>query len=249
MTSLLQKACLLPPRQLIVQQKRFRGKINIQKPRAPHYERAKVMKFVEPFYFSEKRGKPLEELCGKVRQGWERKKIVNPLQQIIAREALNWFNNSRMIAFFHMNPFPTEERFNFAVALKKHNMHSKFYGKNTISMAVQDTPYQAVLTLFSSQNLIVFGQDAKVQALLKIIRKRPELVLMAGVIDGKLLNKNEFVNYAKLGDLTAVRSGLVQVLQNAGGVNLNRQLSHHQSTLVSRLQQISSPELSEENME
>lgn len=68
----------------------------------------------------------------------------------------------------------------------------------------------------------------------------------AGVIDGKLLDKNSFVEYATLGDLTSVRSGLVQLLQNAGGVNLNRQLNQHQSTLVSRLQQIASPEVPEE---
>ena len=39
-------------------------------------------------------------------------------------------------------------------------------------------------------------------------------------------------------DITEARLGLLHTLQTAGGVNLNRQLNHHQSTLVSRLQQI-----------
>lgn len=43
-------------------------------------------------------------------------------------------------------------------------------------------------------------------------------------------------------DLTSSRVQLVQLLQNAGGNNLNRQLTHHQSTLVTRLKQISTDE-------
>lgn len=39
-------------------------------------------------------------------------------------------------------------------------------------------------------------------------------------------------------DLTTARVHLVQLLQNAGGNNLNQQLTHHQSILVDRLKQI-----------
>lgn len=46
------------------------------------------------------------------------------------------------------------------------------------------------------------------------------------------------MRYGKL-DLTTSRMHLVQMLQNAGGNNLNQQLTHHQSTLVARLKQIS----------
>lgn len=161
----------------MVQQKRFRGKINIQKPRAPHYERARVIELVKPIYFSEKRGKPLVELCRKG-NSTQKEKIINPMQQIIAREALNWFKNSRIIAFFHLNPFTMEEKFNLAVTLKKNNMHFKLYGRATMAMAVENTPYEAVLKLFGSQTLVIFGQDANVGKLLKIVKKRPEIVLM-----------------------------------------------------------------------
>lgn len=39
-------------------------------------------------------------------------------------------------------------------------------------------------------------------------------------------------------DLTQARAGLVQTLQTGAGGNLCRQLTHHQSTLVTRLNQI-----------
>lgn len=51
------------------------------------------------------------------------------------------------------------------------------------------------------------------------------------------MNKEDFLKYGKM-DLTTSRVHLVQLLQSAGGNNLNRQLTHHQSTLVDRLRQI-----------
>lgn len=72
------------------------------------------------------------------------------------------------------------------------------------------------------------------------------IFLTAGILEGRLLNKNNFLRYGKL-DLTTSRMHLVQVLQNAGGNNLNQQLTQHQSTLVARLKQISMNETPEEN--
>lgn len=63
----------------------------------------------------------------------------------------------------------------------------------------------------------------------------------AGILEGHVLNKQDFLKYGKM-DLTSARVHLVQVLQDAGGNNLNRQLTHHQSTLVTRLKQIGTNE-------
>lgn len=63
-----------------------------------------------------------------------------------------------------------------------------------------------------------------------------------------MLNKEDFLRYGKM-DLTSSRVQLVQLLQNAGGNNLNRQLTHHQSTLVTRLKQIGTETTSGENEE
>lgn len=63
----------------------------------------------------------------------------------------------------------------------------------------------------------------------------------AGLLHGKLMNVNEFVKFGTL-DLVTAQAGLVQVLRDASGGNLNRQLTHHQSTLVTRLKQIGTKE-------
>lgn len=56
-----------------------------------------------------------------------------------------------------------------------------------------------------------------------------------------MLNKVDFLKYGKM-DLTSARVQLVQLLQTAGGNHLTQQLTHHQSTLVIRLEQIGTNE-------
>lgn len=70
-----------------------------------------------------------------------------------------------------------------------------------------------------------------------MITERLNVIITAGILEGRLLNLNDFLKYGKM-DITEARSGLVHTLQTAGGLNLNRQLTHHQTTLVSRLDQI-----------
>lgn len=65
-------------------------------------------------------------------------------------------------------------------------------------------------------------------------------------MEGHVFKLEEFLKYGQM-DLTSAQCALVQTLQNAGGVNLNRQLTHHQSTLVSRLDQIGTNETASTN--
>lgn len=61
------------------------------------------------------------------------------------------------------------------------------------------------------------------------------------MLEGQVLNYDDFLKFGEM-DITTAQSNLVQVLQNAGGVNLTRQLTHHQSTLLTRLKQIGTNE-------
>lgn len=60
-------------------------------------------------------------------------------------------------------------------------------------------------------------------------------------MEGQILNYDDFLKYGEM-DIITAQLGLVQTLQNAGGLNLNRQLTHHQTTLVTRLEQIGTNE-------
>ncbi|XP_003424718.1 partitioning defective 3 homolog [Nasonia vitripennis] len=232
-------------RSVFTQQKRFRGKINIQRPRPPHHERGKVLKFITPFISNPDTQKPLKERCKRISQTvMQKTKPINPYDVIIARECLNWFKTSRMVAILHANSIKSEQQFEYAVPLKRANMYFKGYQPSILNLALKDSNYEAVLKLCLPTmpvSYFVFSPETNVPKLVQITKRTPQLILMAGILDGKFLRLNDFIKYGSL-DLVTAQAGLVQVLRTAAGGNLNQQLTHHQSTLVTRLKQICTKE-------
>ncbi|CAO1310665.1 unnamed protein product [Diamesa serratosioi] len=211
--------------------KRFRGKINIQRPRAPHYERAKVIAVTTPIYPEKKQVKPC--LDNKIRQ--MKNTLENPYEVIIAREVKNWFNHSQMIGIFHLNPISAEDFFKARVAFHKNGMELKKYGKSIMDRALTDSKFEASLELFSSKTCIIFSTESKkVSTMLKIAKKVPQMHLLSGVVEDRLLSKNEFTEYANMPDITMMRAQFVSVL-NMASSQLVKNLESHQSHLVTLL--------------
>lgn len=52
------------------------------------------------------------------------------------------------------------------------------YSKYTAKLALENTRFEAVLQLFVAHNVIVFCDEPKVEALLKILKKIPQYILM-----------------------------------------------------------------------
>lgn len=136
------------------------------------------MKLTEPFYPSPKYKKPLVELCTnlkpKIAEGIEE----NPFQKILAKECLNWFNHSRVIALFHLNPMCEEDRFSAYLAFKKQNMHLKMYGMKTLKMALDGTNYELFTKHYVSHNIMLFNPEPTIKPMLKILKKYPQMVLL-----------------------------------------------------------------------
>lgn len=170
----------------MLEQRRLKSKINIQKPRKPHYLRGVFEQFVTPYY-EPRPVLPVHDLCSNIEDARRKKNAtadVNPYEIIIGREVLNWFNNSRMIAFLHKNSISAEDEFDFAVQLRRENMFMKFYGIKIMEAGLKGTKYENVLELWGAPGKIIFCDESKVPQLLKIMKRTPQLVLM-----GKLINK------------------------------------------------------------
>ncbi|XP_044266393.1 39S ribosomal protein L10, mitochondrial [Tribolium madens] len=219
----------------LVQAKRFRGKINIQRPKPVHPERAILMELTKPFFISSKKGKKPIDLCTKLQDKFVRDEH-NPFQQIIAGELRMWFNTSRLVAFYHLNPMKADQRFKAYAMFKKDNMHLKQYGKKTLEIALKDSKFEPVLDFYVSQNMIVFSPEPEVRKLLKITKKFPQLVLLAAIFEGKFVSKDELMELEKIPNLQTAQAVLVQTL-NSAATTIHQQLNQHQNTLVSQLQQ------------
>ncbi|XP_068621448.1 large ribosomal subunit protein uL10m [Battus philenor] len=214
--------------------KRFRGKINIQKPRKPHFQRQLLIDLSKPVYGPPKYKLPDVVLCDKIKSD-QKTEIKNPFERILAKECLDWFNTSKMIVFLHMNSISMEDKTPIFATLKKNNMHLRTYGKKIVSMATTGTRYEAVNCLFSSHQNIIFGQPENADKMFKILKKAPQLVVMAGIIQDRLMSKNELVEYSKLPSLEVARSQLCGVLHSAASC-LVGQINQSQQTLVSHLE-------------
>ncbi|XP_054007288.1 39S ribosomal protein L10, mitochondrial [Hylaeus anthracinus] len=239
MAQLVKRAFQLTPNQLLYQQKRYRGKINLKKPKV-NFVKKIVNELLTPYFINPDKDKPLYELCKNVKL--LRKEELGPYEKILTRDVRNWFDNSKMIACLHVNSIKEDKVFDFKVDLKMVNMYYKRYGKSVVFAAIEDSPYEAITPLLKGGwTAFVFSPDINATALKNIVKKYQQLCIMGGVLERQVFKCDDFLKYGSL-DMTTTQLGLVQTLQNAGGVNLSRQLTHHQTTLVARLKQIGTNE-------
>ncbi len=141
-----------------------------------------------------------------------------------------------MVGLFHINPIKAEDYFKAKVAFHKSNMHLKVYGKSVMRRALSDSKYEALVPLFDINSCMVFSKDPKkVGTMIKIIKKIPQMHLIAGIVEDRLLSKNELVEYSKMPDLTTVRAQFVAVLQSCAGPQIVQNLETHQQQLVNLL--------------
>lgn len=207
---------------------RYRGKINIQRPKQPHYERARVIAVTQPKYPQP----PKATTCFQSRAQRTATEVENPYNAIIAREVRNWLDHSRLVAIFHLNSISADEIFRVRVELHKQNLHLKSYGRKIIGQAVSGTAYENILPLFHSNHCIVFSPDEqRVGALIRITRRVPQMVLLGGIVENKLLSRNELVAFSQMPSLQVAQAQLVQTLNQAAGTVV-QQLQAHQVNLV-----------------
>lgn len=103
-----------------------------------------------------------------------------------------------------------------------------------MQLAIGGTKYEPILPLFDTKYCIVFSPEIKVNQVLKILKKAPQLVLLAGIAHDRYLSRNEFVNLSTMPDLQGQRAQFAAVLDSVGGHLVNN-LQMHQTQLCSLL--------------
>lgn len=223
-------AFLLQSENVLVQTKRFRGKINIQRPKPPHYERALFNAVTQPIY--EKI--PLVVECReKEMEKWQRGKFeraAHPYEKILATELYEAFETSEMVLICQKNAIKSFDFFQFKVALHKKDVKLKVSGPQVLKTALKDTKYDNLHKILNLNCCMLFGNASSVVDILKILRKWPQIILLAGTMSDRILSKNQLVEYSQLPDLQTVRAQFAATLNTSGGQILNN-LQAHQSNL------------------
>jgi len=212
-------------------------RVNVQKPRKPDHYRAVIDTITKPKYpwpkpsdmtWSERCPKPISKASKQIEN--------NPYENILAKELRELFEQSAMVAIFHKNPVKGEIDFKTRKTFKMAGMDQVVYGKSTLKLALAETNYAVVWDLFQSHSSIVFSSTSQVPKLLKIIKKMPHLILLASIVDGKLLSKNQTVEYGNLVNIDNARAALIGVIQQVNNRCLQT-IGQTQLTMVRYLEQ------------
>lgn len=220
---------------VLVQCKRFRGKINIQRPRPPFYTRKLFNAVTKPIYPY----KTAIDKCIEKRETFKASKelsleeTLHPYQKILAKELADTFNTAKMVLLCQKNSMDAFDFFNFRVALHKKNISTKVPSRKLIRAAIKDTKYNVMLPLLmqTAHNCILFGNEWNVDDVLKIMKKTPKMILLGGSLGDHYMSKTQLENYANLPDLTTLRAQFAATLNAAGGQIYNH-LQAHQSNFV-----------------
>lgn len=119
------------------------------------------------------------------------------------------------------------------VELHKKNIALKSYGRNIMQMALTKTKYENTLPLFETNFCILFAPETKnVKDILRITKKMPQLILLAGVLEDRIMSRNEITQYAALPSLPIAQAQLCNVLNSAGSSLVHNVLDVHSKQLV-----------------
>lgn len=218
-----------------MQCKRYGSKINIQRPRPPHYTRKLFNAVTEPVYprrtaidFCQE-----QQALKQLEKDNKEKNILHPYESILAKELFDCFDSSKMILICHTNSMDGFEFFNFKVAMHKKNIQTKVFSRKIIKGAIEDTKFNAMLPLLtnSTHSCMLFSDEWNVNDVLTALKKLPKVILLAGTLGDRYMSRNELENYAKLPDLSTVRAQFVATMNSVGG-QLTNHLQAHQSNLA-----------------
>lgn len=212
-------------------------RVNLRKLRPPHYDAAKIEKVLsvqipKPYDIDFpdflKCRKPLKNIFAK-------NKEENPYERILANELFQQFENSKMIMFMHLNPASGEDFYRSIKTFKKAEMDLIQRSKTTVKMAVENTKYLPIMSLFHSHTIMVCSAAVQIDTVFKLLKKMPFYVLLGGIIEDQFHHRNKLEEYSKLPNLDVTRGQLLHTLNAASGALANNILCHHQNDLVSLL--------------
>lgn len=169
----------------------------------------------------------------KARERLTIEEALNPYEKILAKELGDVFSSAKMVLLCQKNSMDAFDFFNFRVALHKKNIKTKVMSRKLIQAAIEDTKYSTMLPLLmqTQHNCMLFSDEWNVDDVLKILKKTPKVILLAGSLGDQYMSKTQLENYANLPDLTTLRAQFVATLNAAGG-QLYNHLQAHQSNFA-----------------
>ncbi|XP_005094552.1 39S ribosomal protein L10, mitochondrial [Aplysia californica] len=213
-------------------------KPNIQRPRVPGTERRILDAVTVPVFPPDLR--PLPEQCydnWKQKQESRRSEIMDAFNAFRLREATEVFSRHEMVAICHILPSTTREFLVLRAKVVTAGLKLVFIKNDLARKAVENTKWCNLEPYFTSSTAYVVSEQSKVPELIKLLKKTPELQLLGGLVEGRILSREVMLNVAKLPPLDTLRGELCTIL-SASASKTSRFLTRHQQDLSTNLTQL-----------
>ncbi|GAB6033185.1 YmL10 [Chamberlinius hualienensis] len=215
---------------------RHKSKPRIQKPRIPHWIKLQVLETTKPVFIPD----VIEDHCSQ--KNATTSSELSTYERLLGQEMLQLLNDSRMVGIYHVNSITERAYYPLKRMMFYEKMRMEIYNKHIVLNTLKGTKYEAITPMYITNTRFLFGEKVDVNALINIQKKWPAFILLAGIVDNRLLSKDELVTYSKLKNLDTVRAQLCATLASPA-LSMSQSLNYHQVQLgmsLDSLQQKSS---------
>ena len=135
---------------------------------------------------------------------------VNQVNEVASK-----MQESGSLVFVNCIGLTVEATMQLRTELHSNGCSLKVVKNNILKRAADACGYQGLDEVFTGPNAVAFSKDANSASkiIFNFAKKNPNLVLKAGVVDGKVLNADEVKVIATLPDKNGMLSMLLSVLQ------------------------------------
>lgn len=246
-TGLLARSALFTPR-IWQQTVRHRGKFNIRMPKPRHDIARYLEEITKPVL--------IRELPDPVEQCYEAKKKISKrlkfdteeaieFERFLATVAASMFEESKVVLIVHKLDCQGEIFRRNKADFKENNSTLKTFNTVVMNIMIESNPKYANLSPIVNnalgRNWYLFSDEASLSKNLKLLKKTAHLNLLGGIVNDKLMTRNDILNYDRLDDIESTRGQLLSIL-NHHQTGLSRALTTSQERLSQALEQLANPE-------
>lgn len=150
------------------------------------------------------------------------------------------FRNNKMITIAQNSASSAEDMMVFKYRLHKHDISVKFFPNAVVRSFLSDSAYYNLTPLFIGHTVLLVSKEPKVKELLRTVRASPQITILGGCVEDRLLSAQGLVNYSKLPSMTVVQGELVSglnMLTSQTAALLQRQPTHLSALLQQYIKQ------------
>lgn len=154
----------------------------------------------------------------------------HPYNKIMSEKLRDELHSAGLICFFHRNPIKAEDKTKAHNLLFKKGFFLKNYNNATVRLAITGTKFESAMPFTYSRNALVISETPDIKTLLKLTRKIPQFILLAGIAYDRFLSRDQLQWLSTVPDIKHLQ-GQTCALLSASTSAVYRATSHQQSRL------------------